>query len=54
MSWQILKSCCLMAALGLGVPGVCQTSQPLDQEKGFTEVESIQEGALSVLQHWSQ
>jgi hypothetical protein len=42
MSWHIFQSCCLMAALGLGVPGVCQTSQPLEQERGFTEIESIQ------------
>src|SRR5713101_8195615 len=42
MKPYFFKVFCLMAALGIGVPGVSQTSQPPDQEKGFTEIESFQ------------
>ena len=42
MKTNILKRCCWIVVLGIGVPAIGQTSQPVDQEKGFTEIESIQ------------
>ncbi len=42
MKTNVLKRCCWFVVLGIGVPAICQTAQPVDQEKGFTEIESIQ------------
>jgi hypothetical protein len=38
----ISRYCCLLAALAIGISGACQTSQSVEQEKGFTEIESFQ------------